>query len=1170
MKYGHGSLFAGLLFFPAVGAYAAGVSENIYQAALAQDTNSIVSYLNSGISIDTAGADGQTPLCMAYADGQWQAYDLLLQYGANPNAPCIGQKSSSYKKYVWAGAGVAAVAGGVALIASSGGGSSSSSSDTSSTSTTDNNIDKNSGSNSGNVDNNNNNSAGNNNGSAGNDNNSGNNTGNNDNNSGNDNNVDNNSGNNSAGNEGSGSGGGGSGSGSGDSTFGGGSDGAGGNDVLKDVTYFKVADFESAGGVAYDEYWGTSALYTTNITYNDVTKTGKEWMDEGVTVSEGGFLRSINAAQAYSKIYGYDADNNVVLLGRDAEGNVVDRSHERNIVAVYDTGVDVDHPEFTDVNGRNKVFGKNYDYGPCRNGDTTNCWTYNTIKDRAELYGDTPGQVVYIANDYDETTFAEKSAYYKDDYDRDALLYDPDPVSGMVMESLSTSSTLAHGSHVAGIIGASWNQSNVGMMGVAFANTDIYSIRRTFSGAGIGVIPLYAPIQDIIKSGAIAMNTSFGEPANEQDNAATAADFFGTRSKSPSYPTMAKDLLDANKYTINPITGNTAIDGVIWVDSAGNNGYIEPDPEAGIKNLSNFTFVDYHKLGDDFYSLSEEAQNERKEAAKVTVDFSNLLTLVVVNANVMVKADGTLDYFTIRSSSNRCGSTAAYCIAAPGRSAIYMNDETRRFFGINSTIPLEQIEGAGYYRMEGTSMAAPVVTGSIALLKSAYPFLHSSDIIEILLSTANKTQGRDITEGYPPISGDSEQFRQTFGAGLLDIGRAVSEYLAPGSGVSTLSGTSVESSYVYMGNANLTVSPSMVDTVMEALPETITLFDRYYRPFDVSTANYVSVTHAGYKNLKNDVAYIVPNTGIKHKKEGNLSFSYAEAPMSANTNGGLGFMDTEYKVDNISGGFFFSENSRYTSDDTGTADLSNPFMSFNSMYGARVGYDITPKYGFKLHAASGRNGLYYGDEDFDDKKFTKPAYAISSELTFKPSRKVSMAVMAGMLHEDEALLGLTGFGSFGLPESKTYFTGVRTSYSVTRKLTLSGSYYQGWTDAQSFNSNMLHTSRLISNSFAFDTNYKWNKTTNFGFRISSPLRIEHGKLRVDMASGRDYYSDTVYRNQYAASMKPDRREYKFAVYCNKNISDNLSISSEFDVRVNPEHRAASNDYRALFGLAWNF
>ena len=117
---------------------------------------------------------------------------------------------------------------------------------------------------------------------------------------------------------------------------------------------------------------------------------------------------------------------------------------------------------------------------------------------------------------------------------------------------------------------------------------------------------------------------------------------------------------------------------------------------------------------------------------------------------------------------------------------------------------------------------------------------------------------------------------------------------------------------------------------------------------------------------------------------------------------------------------------------------------------------------------------------------------------------------------------------------------------------------------------MLSTSDLFSDSFAFEANYKYNKTTDFGFRLSSPLKIERGKLYVDFPAGRDYYSDEVYRDRYAADLKSKKREYKLAWYLNKELTENISISNEFDVRFNPEHRSARNDYRALFGLAWNF
>ena len=111
---------------------------------------------------------------------------------------------------------------------------------------------------------------------------------------------------------------------------------------------------------------------------------------------------------------------------------------------------------------------------------------------------------------------------------------------------------------------------------------------------------------------------------------------------------------------------------------------------------------------------------------------------------------------------------------------------------------------------------------------------------------------------------------------------------------------------------------------------------------------------------------------------------------------------------------------------------------------------------------------------------------------------------------------------------------------------------------------------MVSESFAFDANYKVSKKTEIGFNLSSPLRVIDGTLSVNFPSGRDRYSDEVYFNRYQAGLKPEAREYKFAMYASHSFSDKLSMRSEFDVRVNPEHQRQANDYRALFGLNWNF
>lgn len=98
----------------------------------------------------------------------------------------------------------------------------------------------------------------------------------------------------------------------------------------------------------------------------------------------------------------------------------------------------------------------------------------------------------------------------------------------------------------------------------------------------------------------------------------------------------------------------------------------------------------------------------------------------------------------IAESSDRCGVAKAWCLAAPG-DVVY---STWREDGY-------EVEG-------GTSMAAPVVTGTAALVKEAFPWFTAHDLQQALLTTAT-----DI--GTPGVD-------DIYGWGLVNAGRAVRGY----------------------------------------------------------------------------------------------------------------------------------------------------------------------------------------------------------------------------------------------------------------------------------------------------------------------------------------------------------------------------------------------------------
>jgi serine protease len=69
------------------------------------------------------------------------------------------------------------------------------------------------------------------------------------------------------------------------------------------------------------------------------------------------------------------------------------------------------------------------------------------------------------------------------------------------------------------------------------------------------------------------------------------------------------------------------------------------------------------------------------------------------------------------------------------------------------TAPATQLLGArpsGYWRVQGTSFAAPMVSGTAALIRSRWPTMPAGEVINRIIKTAKDrgAPGRDSTYGY--------------------------------------------------------------------------------------------------------------------------------------------------------------------------------------------------------------------------------------------------------------------------------------------------------------------------------------------------------------------------------------------------------------------------------------
>ncbi|WP_299818246.1 S8 family serine peptidase [uncultured Roseibium sp.] len=141
------------------------------------------------------------------------------------------------------------------------------------------------------------------------------------------------------------------------------------------------------------------------------------------------------------------------------------------------------------------------------------------------------------------------------------------------------------------------------------------------------------------------------------------------------------------------------------------------------------------------WATGNDSETDPSLESQLPVYFSELTSSWL--AVTAVGRDGKItDY------ANWCGVAANWCLAAPGGG----DDEDED--GIYSTA-----NDGGYVRYSGTSMAAPHVTGALAIAREMYPNAAATDLADLVLQTSTDIGAEGIDKVY--------------GWGLLNIGNLV-------------------------------------------------------------------------------------------------------------------------------------------------------------------------------------------------------------------------------------------------------------------------------------------------------------------------------------------------------------------------------------------------------------
>ncbi|MDR9875497.1 autotransporter domain-containing protein [Pseudomonas allii] len=322
-----------------------------------------------------------------------------------------------------------------------------------------------------------------------------------------------------------------------------------------------------------------------------------------------------------------------------------------------------------------------------------------------------PGKVVTIVT--------EGIRQYTDPYipvkAGDAFRYDGTP-------SLGSNGKLGnHGTHVGGI--AAGNRDGGPMHGVAF-DAQIISAENGDPGPEDGIIlgndgAVYKAGWDaLVASGARIINNSWG---------IGIGDPYAQGGRDPAFPNFTVNEAQAQFNNIRPILGTLAggayqgaIDaarsGVLTIFAAGND-YNRNNPDA-ISGLAYFV----PEIAPNWLSVAALQQNPDTASA---------------------------DPYVISTFSSRCGYAASFCVSAPG---------TRIYSSVINGTNLDNLT-TDYANFNGTSMAAPHVAGSAAVLMQRFAYMSGDQI-----STLLKTTATDL--GAPGIDA-------LYGWGMINLGKAI-------------------------------------------------------------------------------------------------------------------------------------------------------------------------------------------------------------------------------------------------------------------------------------------------------------------------------------------------------------------------------------------------------------
>ncbi|MFZ4762481.1 MAG: S8 family serine peptidase [Alphaproteobacteria bacterium] len=503
---------------------------------------------------------------------------------------------------------------------------------------------------------------------------------------------------------------------------------------------------------------------------------------------------------------------------------------------------------------------------------------------------------------------------------------------------------------------------------------------------------------------------------------------------------------------------------------------------------------------------------------------SHLLAVVAVdNAN------------NISSFSTRCGTSKNWCLAAGGES-IYTTRATTDPNGA----------GAQYNTVDGTSFAAPQVSGALAVLLTMFPGLSTDQAVQLLLTTAKDLGAAGVDDVY--------------GYGLVDLGNATK----PQGGLGIASTNNVDGQKQNLQEAGFVTSP-----VLSKLKDTnlkLMVLDSYNRAYMLPISSLVQHNDGkveigvnqniffrppAVQNLRlaNGVSLqvITPDVSghdVNDSPDKQLRLTAEMAPGKTVT---MHWQTPAADIMSLGAQHHLTSDQRITQG----KGLDHPYLG---LLGAGMGSEVktTLKGGDKLSV-----GFYTGKDKETNLPLNDKKHGFGALAGWRTSLAAGnqLGLQGGMVSEQKSLLGGYGSGALQLDSTHTAFAGITAEQQLRQGLSLIGGIYGGVSTAKgSRNSLFGGFSPIKSSSFSLGLlgNGLVEEQDRYGIILSQPLRVNSGKANLDIPTARDALGN-ITRSNYSLSLAPTAQEMSLESFYQIGLTDNTDVTGSVLLRHHPDN-----------------